>query len=503
MVPHDCILAVDIGTSATKAVLFTTDLQQIAIARKPHPIHAPSSGWSEQGPEVIFQAVVEAIREITQALPEGTHLRAVSLSSQLYSVLATSADGRPLTNSLTGSDTRSARIAQHIRQRPDAQGIYQRTGCPLDAIYPLAKIRWLQEHHRLPADAKFVSIKEYVLHRLLGRFVVDWSVASATGLLDIRQRRWDDAALSLAGITPAHLSELRPPRHTFTDWKAEILDVTGLPPRTPLVIGGGDGPLASLGVGAFRSDILAVNVGTSAAARATISEARVDPLGRLWTYVVDEDLWVIGGVTSSGGGVYEWFLKNFLAESHSSIDSEASPRLEAERIAASIPPGADGLVFVPYLGGEQCPDWLPYVRGGFFGIDFRHTRAHFARAVLEGITYSIYRITDSVRSVLDEAPLEIRVTGGLASSPLWQQMAADVFGVSIVVPKSVEGSARGAAMLALLALGLRSDLEDLADLPLASQRIDPREDVHAGYQKHYQDFLRILNSASNWPISQE
>jgi gluconokinase len=502
MSPNECsdfILSIDIGTSATKAVLFDTDVKQIAIARKHYPIHAPHKGWSEQEPEVIFDAVLGAIREMTDSLPEGSRVLGVSFSSQLYSVLAVDTDGKALTNSLTWSDTRSAEIAQFISQRPEAQGIYQRTGCPIDAIYPLAKIQWLRENVELPENIKFVSIKEYVIFRLIGQWVADWSIASATGLFDIKERHWDETALSLLGITPAKLSELVPPRHIFTKWNKEIIDLIGLPPDTPLIIGGGDGPLASVGVGAHSSDTLAVNVGTSAAARLIISEAEVDPEGRLWTYVVDEDLWVIGGIVSSGGIVYDWALRNFFSGTEETEDDGSTQRVHeyADRLASAVAPGAENLIFIPYLGGEQCPVWYPHTRGGFFGLDFRHHRGHFVRAVLEGIARSIYRISESIQSMLNGQFNEIRVTGGLTSSPLWLQIAADMFGAPIVVPESAEGSARGAAMLAIVSLGLRSALEDFADLVVAQKQVHPREEIHAYYEKQYQTFQKLLDCARN------
>jgi len=491
----DFILSVDIGTSATKAILFDADVKQVAIVRKPYPIHAPHKGWSEQEPEVIFDAVLGALQEIAQSVPESSRVLGVSFSSQLYSVLAVDADGKALTNSLTWSDTRSAEIAELISQHSEAQGIYQRTGCPIDAIYPLAKIQWLRENVELPENIKFISIKEYVLFRLIGQWMADWSIASATGLFDIKEHHWDETALSLLGITPANLSELVPPRHIFTKWNKEIIERIGLSPDTPLIIGGGDGPLASIGVGAYNSDTLAVNVGTSAAARLTISEAKVDPEGRLWTYVVDEDLWVIGGIVSSGGIVYDWALRNFFSGIEESEDDGSTQRVHeyADRLASAVPPGAENLIFIPYLGGEQSPVWHPHTRGSFFGLDFRHNRGHFVRAVLEGITRSIYRISESIQFMLNSQFNEIRVTGGLTSSPLWLQIAADMFGTPIAVPESAEGSARGAAMLAIVSLGLKSNIEDFADLVVAQKRVHPREEIHAYYQTQYQMFKELLD----------
>ncbi len=492
---RDLVLSVDIGTSATKAVFFDTDLHQIAIVRKHYPIHAPHKGWSEQEPEVIFEAVLDALCEIVPSVPAGGRILGVTFSCQLYSILAVDADGNALTNSLTWSDTRSAEIAQSIRQNPEARGIYQRTGCPIDAIYPLAKIRWIKENIELPENVKFVSIKEYVIFRLIGEWVADWSIASATGLFDIKEHRWDDTALALLGLTSANFSELVSPRRIFNKWNKEIAERIGLAPDTPLIIGAGDAQLSSVGVGAYGSSTPTVNVGTSAAARLIISEAKVDPEGRLWTYVLDEDLWVIGGIVSSGGIVYEWACKNFFSGTKATEDEILAHDVHeyAERLASVVPPGAENLIFVPYLGGEQCPGWRPDTRGSFFGLDLRHNRGHLIRAVLEGITRSIYMIAESIKSTFNSEFSEIRVTGGLASSPLWEQIAADMFGVPIVVPESVEGSARGAAMLAMVALGLRSNIRDFADSITVQKRVQPREKVHTFYQAQYQTFKELLD----------
>jgi gluconokinase len=493
----DLILAVDIGTSATKAVLFDADVNQVAIARKHYPIHTPHKGWSEQEPEVILTAVLEAIREITDCLPERTRILGISFSAQLCSVLAVDMDGKALTNSLIWSDTRSVDTARSISEEPAARGIHQRTGCPIDAMYALARIRWLKENAELPENARFVSIKDYVIFRLAGQWVTDWSIASATGLLDIGEHNWDQAALSLLDLTPANLSELVSPRCVLTKWNKEMANLMGVSPDTRLVVGGGDGPLASIGAGAYNSNSLAVNVGTSAAARMMISEAAVDPEGRLWTYIVDENLWVIGGIVRSGGIVYDWLLRNLFSGTEETKDDALARHVHeyADRLASAVPPGAENLIFIPYLGGELSPDWHPHTRGSFFGLDFVHSRGHLVRAVLEGITRSIYRVSESIQSLLNGPFSEIRVTGGLTTSPTWLQIAADMLGAPILVPESAEGSARGAAMLAMIALGLRPDIRDFADLTVARKRVDPREEVHAYYEKQYQRFQELLEYA--------
>jgi len=228
-----------------------------------------------------------------------------------------------------------------------------------------------------------------------------------------------------------------------------------------------------------------------------VPEPEVDPEGRLWTYVVDEDMWVIGGSVSSGGVVYDWLLRNlFAGADETKYDSRIGDIHErAERLASAVPPGAENLIFIPYLGGELSPDWHPHTRGSFFGLGFVHNRGHLVRAVLEGITRSVYRVLESIRSLPNGQFNEIRVTGGLTSSPMWLQIAADMLGSPILVPESSEGSARGAAMVAMIALGLRSDIQDFADLMVGRQRVDPREEVHAYYEKQYQKFQEVLEYA--------
>jgi gluconokinase len=489
------ILAVDIGTSATKVVLFDEDARQIAVVRRHYPILTPRSGWSEQDPDAIAQAVLDGMAQALRSLPAGAHLLGVVFSSQLYSVLAAGSDGRPLSRSLTWSDTRSAEQAATIRQSAAAPAIYARTGCPIDAIYPLAKIAWLRACGDLPAGARFASIKEYVIYRLTGAWIVDWSVASATGLFDIHTRRWDDEALAAAGIDAASLSELASPRHILREWRPEVAAALGLRADTPLILGGGDGPLASIGVGSLQTNALAINVGTSAAARMLIPEPFVDPNGRLWTYVADENLWVIGGIVSTGGLVYEWALRTFLGGHYDAEANGVAARALAERLAASVPPGADNLLFVPYLGGEQCPAWNPSTRGSFFGLDFRHKHGHFMRSVLEGITRSIYRIGESIEAARGEQPHEIRTTGGVSTSPLWLQIAADMFGIPIVVPVSAEGSARGAAVLGLLALGRHRAIADFHLLAAAQQSILPDPQAHDFYARQYGQFKHVIDFA--------
>jgi gluconokinase len=483
------ILSVDIGTSAVKAVLFDFKLNQIGISRKSYPLITPRNGWSEQDPETILINVREAITEVLNILGTDKTLVGIVLSCQMYSVFAVDPKGKPITQILSWADNRSNEVSKKIRLESNHQNIYQVTGCPIEGIYPLSKIRWMIENGYTTTNSRYISIKDYIIFHLTGQFITDWSMASSTGMMDIRKHRWDPDILAMIGISSENLSELVPPSHVVQLEISEFLNQTGILPGTPLVVGAGDAPLSSLGVGALDPEVLVVNVGTSTAARKIITEPLSDPKQRLWTYVLDETHWVTGGISSSGGMVYEWFLNQFNASSGA---ENTDIHTEFEDLAAMTSPGADGLLFIPYLLGEQSPAWRPKTRGCFLGLDISHNRGHFTRAVLEGITFSIYRIIETIQSVHTTPIKEIRVTGGLAESLLWQQIASDIFGSPLLITESNEGSARGGVIMAWQALGYLKSIQDIDLDSLTKAHIQPREEIHEFYMEQYQKYLAYV-----------
>ena len=223
MAKQEYLLSVDTGTSVTKAILYDIYLNQVSIVRRHYQQFTPHSGWSEQDPDTLFHYVLEAIREALQDLPAEGKLAGIVFSSQMYSVLAISPQGRPLTRSLTWSDTRAAEYARQLASLPEAEQVFQATGCPVDTLYPLAKIAWIKDNIPLPAEVRFISIKEYIVYKLTGRFITDWSVASSSGLMDIHLHQWHPQALAMAGIGPENLSELARPASCWASGKRRSL----------------------------------------------------------------------------------------------------------------------------------------------------------------------------------------------------------------------------------------------------------------------------------------
>lgn len=490
------LLAVDIGTSAARALVFDRKANLISQVRKPYPMLFPQPDWNEQDPDTITNAVIEALRESVMALPADGHLEGVVFCSQFYSILALSKDGIPLSNSLTWGDTRSADLAASLRKRFASNTLMARTGCPLQPLYPMSKIRWLKENLTLPDTVKFVSIKDYVLLRLTGQLLADWSTASASGLLDITRHEWDDEALSICQITPDHLPELASPRHIITQWLPDISKYIGLPSHTPLIIGAGDAPLANIGVGAITPDTLAVNVGTSAAARVLISKPQIDATGRLWTYVADVDKWIMGGIIGGGGTVYDWLLSKLL------FSGQQQDYEEADRLSESVAPGADGLFFIPYFSGEQSPGWNPNAKGLLYGMTLQHEARHSIRAALEGITFALFRVARTIEEVRHTPAKKIYVTGGLTTSRVWLQIITHIFGASVVIPQSSESSARGAAILGWLALGQAKDYAEF-HASEAEPVLSPDSELHAYYQQKYEAFCALNKRLQTFLTNEE
>ncbi len=493
------ILAVDIGTSAARSVLFDEQANLIAQVRQPYPIMSPYQGWSEQKPDQIAQAVIQVIRDGISSLPSPDALAGIVFSSQMYSLLVLDSDGKSLTNSLTWADTRSAAQADRLRADPDIAALAVKTGCPLRSLYPLAKILWFKANLDLPSDARFVSIKDYVIFRLTSQLLTDWSTASASGLLNIAARRWEEDMLAACGITVENLPELVSPRHIVKTWQPDIIQQAGIPPDCPLVMGAGDAPLSSLGAGAIDASKLTVNVGTSAAARVIIPEPDVDPGGRLWTYIADVDRWVMGGIMGSAGSVFDWLLDTIVLTG----DDMPPQHLYdlADHLAGSAPPGAEDLIFVPYYSGEQSPGWNPNLRGFMYGMTFQHGKPHIVRAFLEGLTYALLRVRRAVEESQSQSIQEIYLTGGLTTSSVWPQIIADVFGKPAVLPASQEGSARGAAMLGWIALGAADDYHRFQDE--SAVRIFPNSENHALYQERYRLFCSLVEHISSFSTAQE
>lgn len=494
MPTYDYFIGVDIGTTSTKAIVFTVTGEVKGVGNYGYPLLVPQPGWAEQDPNAILQAAIAAIRDaLAQSGALSSQIAAMSFSGAMHSVIPIDAKGVPLCHAITWADNRSIAQAKRLKQNDAGQALYRRTGTPIHPMSPLPKLIWMREENPevFQRAVRFISIKEYVLYQLLDRFVVDYSIASATGLLNLNQLQWDETALDMAGILPRQLSDLVSTTHILRGLRPVYAKAIGLDPNTPIVVGANDGALANLGVGALASHQLAVTIGTSSAVRTVVSQPLVDERMRTFCYALTDNHWVIGGPSNNGGIVLQWVRDTFCQAEIEAANQQGVDSYDVMlQTATQITPGAEGLICLPFLSGERAPYWNPDARGVFFGMGLHHHKGHFIRSALEGVLFAVYSITLALQDLAGAAK-EIRASGGFAHSAPWRQMAADIFGLDVLVPQVYEGSAFGAAVLGMYAVQAISQLEEVNQLIQIYDRHSPNSNVFHTYQRLFSIYDRV------------
>ncbi len=500
------IIGIDIGTTNTKAVAFTEKGEVLGGADVSYPVVSDADGRYELDALLLLEAVTEVLRKLGGVMsasarwpdavtPVGDGLKGawpadlagISLSCAMHSLIAVDGQGVPITRAMTWADLRPAAQAEALKGTDRGRRIYEHTGTPVHAMSPLCKLLWLREAEPdvFRRAARFISIKEYIWQRWFGVYQVDYSIASATGLFDIRKLEWYPAALELAGIDAGRLSEPVPCTHVLRGIPDALSDL-GMPAELSFVIGGSDGCMANLGSGAIQEGETALTIGTSGAIRMTAPSPKYDVQERIFSYILTPQHYVCGGATNNGGNVLQWYIQQVLGQERGG-DTE-----RWVREAAEVEPGSSGLVFLPYLQGERAPVWDAHARGVFFGVRSVHGQRHFIRAILEGVCFEMRQIGVSLEETL--GPIKhIYASGGFTKSKDWLQLMADVFMKTVYVTGKADASAVGAAMLALYALGIVPDWKSVAALSGVSERYEPDALRHEVYLSNYKVFTELYS----------
>lgn len=492
------VLGVDVGTTAAKTTAFTTDGDTLGGGEHGYPLDVGEPGRATQDPRALVEAVRRTVREAAARCRDaGVEVAGIAVSTAMHGLCALDGDDAPLTPILTWADTRAAPQADRIRTADPE--VHDRTGTPVHPMAPLAKLAWFREEDPevFAAARRWVGVKELVLHDLTGRWAIDESVASGTGLWNAAARDWDPAALRLAGIEASVLAPLVATTAVLGGLTAHTAASLGLPAHTPVVAGAGDGPLANVGVGAVRPGVAACSIGTSGALRLTVDRPAVDPARRLFSYALDDGRWITGGAVNNGGSVLRWV--------GDALAPDLGPHAEDEllALAATAPAGSDGLVLLPSLLSERAPRWRGDARGAYVGLTARHGREHLVRAAVEGVCLQLALVLDALRDAGHRVD-ELRATGGFARSPFWRQLLADVLGLPIGFPEGHEGSGLGAAIVGMRALHLIADDVAVADRiriaevlrpdPAAAERYAALRPVFAELQDALEPGLRALRA---------
>ncbi|HYO87947.1 MAG TPA: xylulokinase [Candidatus Limnocylindrales bacterium] len=447
------LLGLDISTTGAKALIIDETGRVVASHTTPQPISQPHPLWSEQNPADWWNGIAQSIRAaLADARLTGEDIAAVGPTGQMHGLVLMDKHGEVLRPAMLWNDQRTQAECDWITERVGASRLIELTGNRALTGFTAPKIVWVQRHEPevFARAGHFLLPKDYIRFRLTGDYAMDLSDASGTLLLDVAHRRWSHEVVDALGIPREWLPTLAEGSAVTSVVTAEGAAETGLKAGTPVVGGGGDQAAGAVGVGAVEEGIFSLAVGTSGVVFAPLGHYSYEPDGRLHAFChAGPGLWHFMGVMLSAAGSLQWY-RDTLAPS-TSFDDLLAP-------AAAVPPGSDGLLFLPYLTGERTPHPDPLARGAFVGLTARHTMAHMTRAVLEGVAFGLKDSFELIRAGGVTAS-EVRASGGGAKSPLWRQILADVFDAPLSTASTTEGAAYGGAVLAAVGAGLYPDVQ--------------------------------------------
>lgn len=449
------ILAHDIGTSSTKSSLVSPAGVVVASENTPHESFFGQGGIVEQDASDWWRGVCGNTRALLER-DSGyrNSIAAIGVSGQMIGCLPLDAKGVPLRKSMIHSDTRSTREAAYVTGTLGARAVYELTGNIADARSPVCKMLWMKknEPELYSRTRRFVQSKDFVVGMMTGSFATtDLSDAGHAQWIDIRKKEYASDLFSSLGLDTDLLPELHVSTEIAGKLSSEAAEALGLPEGLPVSVGGGDGACASAGAGAVKHGDTYCCLGTTAWITSIVPEPFIDERARVFNVVcLDGKACGVYGTAQNAGRSAEWAMHLFDEKDFSAFDE----------ILSAVPPGCDGLIFLPYLEGERTPIWDAKARGVFFGINPAHRKEHFIRASVEGVSFALRSILDIAR---ERGPLDsLCFIGGGVKSEYWQQMLADILGVKIQLlsTKAADATSLGAAVAAGVGIGLYKDLAD-------------------------------------------
>ncbi len=461
------MLGIDVGTSGTKAVAVNDKGTLLASALVEYPLYSPKPGWAEQNPADWKQAAFAALTQLAQSPKVNAgDVKAIGLTGQMHGSVFLDKDMAVLRPAILWCDQRTAPQCDAITEKVGAERLIQMVCNPALTGFTAPKILWLRDNEPGTYEKvhKVLLPKDYVRYELTGELATDVADASGTLLFDVKRRTWHAELMQILDIPASFMPPaFEGPEITGT-LSARAAAQCGLPAGIPVVAGGGDQAAGGIGCGIVKPGIISATVGTSGVVFAFSDQVTLDPQGRVHTFChAVPGKWHVMGVMLSAGGSLRWFRDTACG---AELDvARATGRDAYEFIteaAGTIPPGAEGLTFLPYLTGERTPHKDPYAKGAFVGLSLRHTRAHMARAVLEGVAFGMRDSLEIVREM--GVPInQVRASGGGARSRMWRQIQADINHAPLVTLNIDEGPAYGAAVLAMVAAGAYTSVEEACD----------------------------------------
>jgi len=486
------ILAHDVGTSGNKAALYSVDGILKGSVVKEYPTFYPNSGWVEQNAEDWWVAVKDSTLELFEktGVP-ASEVACVCFSAQMMGCLLIDHENRPLRPMITWADTRSSEQEKYMLERLPMEEVYKINGHRLSASYSAAKLLWIRDNEPevYRKAEKMLHAKEYIILKLTGEIVTDYSDAGGTNLLDIHNKDWSQELLSAFEIPREILPDVYPSTHVVGNVTAEAARICGLIEGTPVVIGGGDGVCATVGAGIARIG-KAYNVIGSSSWISTVTVAPViDPKMRTFNWIhMDDEFYSPNGAMQAAGFSYAWFRNNLCSEE---VEAAAAAGVSAYKLIDELvdkaKPGAEGLLFLPYLLGERSPHWDHNARGAFVGLGISSSKGDMARAVLEGVGFNLKTILD----IFDKnSPIDdIVMIGAGVKGDVWLQILSSIWQKPLLVPRHLEeATSMGAAICGGVGVGVYSDFSVAEEMNKPIRRIEPDKNLAGLYNGLYDIF---------------
>jgi len=499
MMTEKFILANDLGTTGNKASLFDQEGKVRASSLSVYKTEYLRPNWVEQNPEDWWQAVCFSTRQLLSAARVNpSQIACITFSGQMMGCVILDRHARPLRNALIWADTRAIPEAEKMIAKVGMETAYRITGHRPSSSYSAAKIMWVRDHQpEIFAEAhKFVNAKDFIAARLTGVFATDYSDASSTNLYDLQTYDWSPTMLEAAGLDHSVLPEL----HESTDVVGTVLpsvaEEVGLAAGTPVVIGGGDGSCAAAGAGVVREGSAYNYLGSSSWIAIASKQPIFDPSMRTFTWAhLMRGIYSPCGTMQTAGGSYQWLRDTFCQQEKNAAEQlKLSPYELMNLQVEQSKPGANGLLFFPYLLGERSPRWNPDARGVYFGLNMGHTRADIIRATLEGITLNLKVILDALRQQGTQIDA-MRVIGGGANGRTWRQIMADIYGIPIRRPALLaEATSFGAALAGGIGVGIYKDWSLAETLTPIIDELAPNRELAPLYDKMYAIFNRAYEA---------
>lgn len=450
------VIGIDLGTSAVKALLVDKDGRVAAEASRSYPLFHEHSGWSEQKPDDWVDATIEAIAELVAASGAASEqIEGISFSGQMHGLVLLDGQGNPVRNAILWNDTRTTEQCREIAGTL-GEKLLSITRNPALEGFTLPKILWVRQYEPdIFAKAElFLLPKDYLRYRLTNELHMDYSDAAGTLLLDVAGKEWSEHVLTAFNLPASFCPSLVESHGLVGSLLPQIAERTGLASATKVFAGGADNACGAIGSGILSEGLTLCSIGTSGVILSYENDKTKDFAGKVHFFNHGkQDSFYVMGVTLAAGYSLSWFKKTFAP--NESFDQLLDG-------VETVKPGAGGLLFTPYIVGERTPHPDSVIRGSFIGIDGSHERKHFARSVMEGITFSLNESVDMFRRAGKTVDTIVSIGGG-AQNPVWLQMQANIFNAKVVALENEQGPGLGAAMLAAYGCGWFDSLELCAD----------------------------------------